>query len=108
MNSTFLEQLTVNNFQLVLHGHIHRNLEEYHKYDRNRGIQITGAGTFGATARQMVPGIPLSYNLLVLSPENKIVTVHTRKKEDVDGAWSAYAQWGDKNNPKPSYSFNLR
>jgi predicted MPP superfamily phosphohydrolase/Tol biopolymer transport system component len=108
MDTAFLQQLTTNGFQIVLHGHVHRPLEEYHKYDRHREIQITGAGTFGAPSAHMVPGIPLSYNLMVLSREKRIITVHTRKKEDPEGAWSAYAKWGDKNNPEPSYSVDLR
>jgi hypothetical protein len=33
------------------------------------------------------------------------MTVNTRKKEKPDGAWSADARWGDKNNPSPSYRF---
>jgi UDP-2,3-diacylglucosamine pyrophosphatase LpxH len=108
MDAAFLEQLATQGFQIVLHGHIHRTLEEYHRYDRARGMQIIGAGTFGAPARQMVPGIPLSYNLMVLSPQKRIITVHTRKKEEPEGAWDAYARWGDRNNPEPRYSVDLK
>ena len=107
MDDAFLQQLATHGFRIVLHGHVHRTLEEYHRYDSSRGMQITGAGTFGAPAAQMVPGIPLSYNLIVVSPDNKIITVHTRKKEDPEGAWDAYARWGDKNKPEPSYSVDL-
>jgi WD40 repeat protein len=107
MNDAFLQQLTTNDFRIVLHGHIHRTLEQYHKFDSSRWMQIAGAGTFGAPPSQMAPGIPLSYNLMVLSPDRSIITVHTRKKEDAEGAWTAYANWGDRNNPEPSYSVDL-
>lgn len=103
----FLQQLATNDFRLILHGHVHRPLEEVHRYDSSRRIQITGAGTFGASPTHLVPGVPLSYNLIVLSPDRKVVTVHTRAKIDAKGAWSAYAVWGDKNNPQPSYSVDL-
>ena len=33
------------------------------------------------------------------------MTVNTRKKEKVDGAWSADARWGNKKSPVPFYSF---
>jgi WD40 repeat protein len=103
----FLEQLASHDFRIILHGHVHLPLEEIHRYDTSRRIQITGAGTFGATAAQMVPGVPLSYNLIVLSADRRIVTVHTRAKVKPQGAWSAYSVWGDRNNPQPSYSIDL-
>lgn len=31
-----------------------------------------------------------------------------RKKEKPDGAWSADARWGDKNNPLPRYTIELK
>ncbi len=49
-------------------------------------------------------GIPLQYNLLSFDPAKNEITVHTRKKEKLDGAWSADARWGDKNDPKPWYT----
>ena len=33
------------------------------------------------------------------------MTVNTRKKEKPNGAWSADARWGRKNDPKPWYCF---
>ncbi|MEL6442214.1 MAG: metallophosphoesterase [Cyanobacteria bacterium J06621_8] len=106
-NVAFLEQLAVNGFQVAMHGHIHEAKNEFFKYDVNRGLNIIAAGTFGAPANQQLPGIPLQYNLLVLNPDNGELTVETRKKEKVDGAWSADARWGDKNNPVPRYVIPL-
>jgi predicted MPP superfamily phosphohydrolase len=101
MNDEFLQLLSVHNFLICMHGHIHEAIECFHKYDDRRGIHIIGAGTFGAPSKEQVPGIPLQYNLLTFDPDKRTVTVNTRKKEKPDGAWSADARWGDKNRPDP-------
>ena len=105
MNDEFMQLLAVHGFQVCLHGHIHEAIEGFHKYDDRRGIHIIGAGTFGAPAKEQVPGIPLQYNLLTFDPQTGEMTVNTRKKEKPNGAWSADARWGDKNDPKPWYQF---
>jgi len=107
MNDEFMQLLAVHGFQICLHGHIHEAIEGFHKYDDNRAVKIIGAGTFGAPAREQVTGIPLQYNLLTFDPQTGEMIVNTRKKEKPNGAWSADARWGDKNNPKPSYSFTV-
>lgn len=107
-NTAFLEQLAVNGFQVGIHGHIHEAKDENFQYDTRRGLRIIAAGTFGAPAKEQVTGIPLQYNLLTLDPDSGVMTVKTRKKEKADGAWSADARWGDKNNPVPRYNINLR
>ena len=107
MNDEFLQLLSVHNFQICMHGHIHEAIECFHKYDDRRGIHIIGTGTFGAPSKEQVPGIPLQYNLLTFDPDERTITVNTRKKEKTDGAWSADARWGDKNNPDPFYIINL-
>jgi GTPase SAR1 family protein len=108
MNDEFMQLLAVHGFQVCLHGHIHEAIEGFHKYDDRRGLRIIGAGTFGAPAREQVTGIPLQYNLLSFDPEKGEITVNTRKKEKPNGAWSADARWGDKNDPKPWYRFEVR
>lgn len=107
MDDGFMQLLAVHGFQLCLHGHIHEAIEGYHTYDDKRGLRIIGAGTFGAPAREQVAGIPLQYNLLTFDPITGEMTVNTRKKEKPHGAWSADSRWGDKNNPKASYSFTV-
>ncbi|MEW6498117.1 MAG: CHAT domain-containing protein, partial [Cyanobacteriota bacterium] len=107
-NSAFLEQLAVTGFQLGIHGHIHEAKDENFQYDTKRGLRVIAAGTFGAPTHEQVTGIPLQYNLLSLDPETGELTVETRKKEKADGAWSADARWGDKNNPVPRYAIPLR
>ena len=107
MNDGFMQLLAVHGFQVCLHGHIHEAIEGFHKYDDRRGVRIIGAGTFGAPAREQVTGIPLQYNLLTFDPQTGEMTVQTRKKEKPNGAWSADARWGDKNDPKPLYRFQV-
>jgi CheY-like chemotaxis protein len=104
----FTQQLAVAGFEICMHGHIHQAIENYHQYDNNRGLRIIGAGTFGAPSKELVPGIPLQYNLLELNPINGKLTVKTRKKEIPSGAWSADARWGDKEHPSPEYTIQLK
>jgi calcineurin-like phosphoesterase family protein len=106
-NVDFLEQLAVNGFQICMHGHVHEAQQGFYTYDPNRGLHIMGAGTFGVPLREQA-GIPLQYNLLTLDPDTRQLTVETRKKEKPDGAWSADARWGDKNNPVPRYTIQLK
>lgn len=108
MNDDFMQLLAVHGFEIVLHGHVHEAKEGFYKYDDKRGIHVIGAGTFGAPTREQTPGIPLQYNLLTLDPETRTLTVETRKKEKPDGAWMADARWGDKNNPSPRYTIQLK
>jgi len=108
MNDEFLQLLAVHGFQICMHGHVHEAKQGLYTHDPARGIHIIGAGTFGAPTREQVSGIPLQYNLLTLDPEKRIITVETRKKEKPDGAWSADARWGDKNNPVPRYTIKLK
>lgn len=104
----FLERLAVCGFQVILHGHIHEAQQGFYHYDPKREIHIVGSGTFGAPSGEMVAGIPLQYNLLVCDSDKKEITVHTRKKEKPEGAWSADARWGDKNSPVPYYTLKLK
>nr|WP_321353137.1 metallophosphoesterase [uncultured Methanoregula sp.] len=108
MNDEFMQLLTVHNFQICLHGHIHEAIENFHKYDDNRGIFIVGAGTFGAPVREQTSGIPLQYNLLAFNTKKSEITVYTRKKEKPNGAWSADSRWGDKNDPKSWYRIQIK
>ena len=105
MNDDFMQLLAIHGFQICLHGHIHEASQGFYQYDDRRRIHIIGAGTFGAPAHEQVTGIPLQYNLLTFDPQTGEMTVNTRKKEKPDGAWSADARWGDKNDPKAWYRF---
>ena len=49
------------------------------------------AGTFGAPVREWVPGYPLQYNLLKI--EDNQLSVYTRRREELNGAWKPDARW---------------
>lgn len=108
MNSDFVQQLAVAGFEICLHGHIHQAIEDFYKYDDRRGLAVIGGGTFGAPATSQVTSIPLQYNLLILDTNQASITVKSRKKEKVDGTWSADARWGDKEAPKAFYQIQLK
>jgi WD40 repeat protein len=93
MDDAFLEQLAAHDFQIVMHGHVHRPVKQFYEFDSRYGMRIIGAGTFGAPVKEQVPGIPLQYNLLILDPETRNCTIHIGKKENPDGAWTAYGSY---------------
>ena len=102
----FLQQLAVAGFRVVLHGHVHKADAELYRYDRvagGRQIEIVAAGTFGAPTHEWVPGYPLEYNLLLVAPDK--ITVETRCRREVNGAWEADARWrqGPGQDPLPRY-----
>jgi 3',5'-cyclic AMP phosphodiesterase CpdA len=106
----FLERLAAADFRLALHGHIHKADTGLYRYDRSAGgrrIEIVCAGTFGAPVREWVPGYPLQYQLLRFQGEG--VTVETRRREELHGAWSPDARWTSAKgrSPEPRYTVRL-
>ena len=104
--AAFLQQLAVAGFRIALHGHVHKADAQLYRHDRSDGgrkLELVAAGTFGAPTREWVPGYPLQYNLLRIAAEQ--VTVETRKREEVNGAWSPDARWtqGPGLDPLPRY-----
>lgn len=102
----FLQQLAVAGFRVALHGHIHKADASLYRYDHSepgRKLEIVAAGTFGAATREWVHGYPLQYNLLLIGVEQ--ITVETRKREEINGAWSPDARWlqGPRQDPLPRY-----
>ena len=87
----FMQRLATNNFRLAFHGHIHRANAEDYKYNLAQQIDIIAAGTFGAPVKQWVPGYPLQYNLLKW--QDNILTVYTRKRIELNGAFQPDAMW---------------
>jgi predicted MPP superfamily phosphohydrolase len=105
-DAAVLQQLAVHGFRLVLHGHVHKADAELYRYERSEGgrrVEIVAAGTFGANTREWVPGYPLQYNLLLVGPER--ITVETRCRREVNGAWEPDARWrqGPGKDPLPRY-----
>lgn len=106
----FMEQLAKAGFRFALHGHIHKAETSLFKYDMSAGgrkLDIICAGTFGAPVCEWVDGYPLQYNLLKFE-DNKL-TVHTRRREELNGAWKPDARWsmGAGQNPLPHYEIQL-
>ncbi len=106
----FLEQLAVNGFRFFLHGHIHKAETSLFRYDMStngRKLDRICAGTFGAPVREWVPGYPLQYNLLKIA-DNQL-TVKTRRREELNGAWKPDARWlqGAGKTPLDYYAIDL-
>lgn len=106
----FLEQLAVAGFRVALHGHIHRSDNRLYRYDvspAGRRLDLVAGGTFGAPVREWVPGYPLQYNLLRIGGDR--ITVETRRREEVNGAWAPDARWlqGPGQDPLPRYDIEL-
>ncbi|MBD1888832.1 HEAT repeat domain-containing protein [Coleofasciculus sp. FACHB-SPT9] len=106
----FLEQLAVNGFRFFLHGHIHKAETSLFRYDMSangRKLDRICAGTFGAPVREWVPGYPLQYNLLKFA-DNQL-TVYTRRREELNGAWKPDARWlqGAGKEPLSYYAIAL-
>ena len=106
----FLEQLAKAEFRLALHGHIHKVDANSYLYDMSRAgrrLNLVCAGTFGAPVREWVPGYPLQYNLLRF--QGNMLTVETRRREELNGAWKPDARWlrGKTQDPMPRYSIEL-
>jgi HEAT repeat protein/predicted MPP superfamily phosphohydrolase len=91
----FLEQLAVNGFRFFLHGHIHKAETSLYRYDMStngRKLDRICAGTFGARPDELNYGYPWQYNLLKI--EDNQLTVYTRRREELNGAWKPDGRWG--------------
>lgn len=105
-----LQQLAQAGFRLVGHGHIHRADNPSFRYYRGRSgdsLEILTAGTFGAPTKELVPGYPFQYQVLEFAGD--VLTVHTRKREDVSGGWSPDHRWYQSatESPRSSYVIQL-
>ncbi|MCP4353645.1 MAG: SUMF1/EgtB/PvdO family nonheme iron enzyme [Desulfobacterales bacterium] len=106
----FMQRLSQAGFCLALHGHIHKAEASLFCYDHSadgRKIHMVCAGTFGAPVRDWYPGYPLQYNLLKL--EGSKLTVETRCRRELNGAWGPDAMWtqGAGRDPLPRYEIIL-
>ncbi len=106
----FMQRLAQSGFRVVLHGHIHKadsGLYRYGVTEDGRRIHIVGAGTFGAPVKKWTPGHPLQYNLLKL--DGSQLTVETRRRVEINGAWRPDAIWlrGQGKDPAPRYAIHL-
>lgn len=103
--TTFMDTLSITGFRAFIHGHIHEAKNDLFTYDDKNKMTAIGAGTFGAVKNDRGDGIPRQYNLIEYDKNERILKVHTRKREKEDGVWQADARWGDKGkSPKPYYT----
>lgn len=103
-DSNFLDRLAVNDFNLFLHGHVHKAENDKFYYDLGedgRKLHRICAGTFGAPTKELNTGIPWQYNLLEFN-EN-ILKVYTRKRETENGAWEGDYRWRQGKNKSLDY-----
>ncbi|WP_293048140.1 effector-associated domain EAD1-containing protein [Moorena sp. SIO1F2] len=90
----FIERLAVAGFRFFLHGHIHKAETSLFRYDLSRDgrkLDQICAGTFGARTVELRSGYPWQYNLLKIN--DKQLTVHTRRREEPNGAWKPDSRW---------------
>lgn len=107
MNNDFMQNLAQYNFDIIMHGHIHKANQDFYRYDKKRKIRIIGAGAFGAPISELPHSISHQYHLLTIR-KNKI-RVDTRKKSSPDGIWVADPRHGDIIlNPRPYIEFTYR
>lgn len=109
-DSGFLQRLAVAGFRVILHGHVHKADATLYRYDRTVGgrqLELVAAGTFGAPVREWVAGYPLQYNLLLIGQTE--LTVETRRRAEVNGAWMPDPIWlqGPDRDPLPRYKIAL-
>ena len=103
-DSSFMQRLANAGINVVFHGHIHKSENSLYRYN-NKNVEIVSTGTFGAPSHDWVPGYPLQYNYIRL--EGNTMTVETRRREEIGGAWKPDARWlqGPGKDPLPRYSF---
>ncbi|NEO19167.1 MAG: metallophosphoesterase [Moorea sp. SIO4A1] len=90
----FIQRLAVAGFRFFLHGHIHKAETNLFRYDLSPGgRKLDGicAGTFGARTVELRSAYPWQYNLLKIN--DKQLTVHTRRREEPNGAWKPDSRW---------------
>lgn len=89
---TFMDTLVNAGFKACIHGHIHEAKNDLFTYDACHNIRMIGAGTFGAVQKERGDGIPRQYNVIELDKEQRLLIVHTRKREKDNGIWQADAR----------------
>jgi hypothetical protein len=105
MPRDFLENFAAQGFDAILHGDIHEAVDDVYEYDSRRRMHIIGAGTFGSRPEGQVPGIPLQYNVIAMEhashSSRRRITIYSRKREKINGAWCADPRWGEREHPEP-------
>jgi 3',5'-cyclic AMP phosphodiesterase CpdA len=106
----FMDRLVSSGFSVAFHGHIHKSEASQYRPDPVSGgamTHIVCAGTFGALTRAWEPGYPLQYNYLKI--QGNELTVETRCRRKVEGAWGPDSIWvtSPGQDPSPRYKISL-
>ncbi len=92
----FLERLAQAGFRAVLHGHLHEAADaEFRYYRKIAGLEILGAGTFGAAGPERPAGVPLQYQIIEIDREARNAAaidplrlrIRSRRRIKETGAW---------------------
>ena len=109
-NDDFVELLRNANYKICLHGHVHELRTELMGYTHRKTLDVIGAGSFGASFEQRPESTPRLYNLLEIAADRSKISVHTRKREKPNGAWTGAAYWstGKDNLYQSFYPIDLK
>ena len=103
-NVAFLESLRKAGVRLALHGHVHEDRTDLVGYKHGKTMHVAGAGSFGVWAEGRPPSVPQLYNLIEIDRISREIKVHTRYRDNEEGAWSGRAIWpGDEPTTKRTF-----
>ena len=112
-DGTYLQHLATHQVDVILHGDVHTMSRDVVGYSAANGIHVAGAGSLASPQNGRPESTPRLYNLLQVSGDQKLLRVHTRCQEQMDGAWEGWNKWppaGEQHSRAryPHYDLNLR
>ncbi|VTU28899.1 Calcineurin-like phosphoesterase superfamily domain protein [Variovorax sp. SRS16] len=93
-DAAFARRLAQIGFGLALHGHTHEVRTQrllYELADDGRVLHVMGAGSLGASARELPLATPWSYNLIRVTPQR--ATLVPRFRRSAKDPWEPYPVW---------------
>ena len=103
-NTGFLDSLRKAKVRLALHGHVHEDRTDLVGYKHGKTVHVAGAGSFGVWVEGRPPTTPQLYNVIEIDRSSRKVKVHTRYRDNQEGAWGGRAIWpGDDPTTKRTF-----
>nr|WP_227027784.1 metallophosphoesterase [Corallococcus soli] len=94
VEDAFVSRLHQSEVKVCLHGHVHEDRADLLNYLHPcRRLHVIGAGSFGAHAHERPASTPNLYNLIEVQRDLGRLTVHTRSRSQIGGAWTGWAKW---------------
>ena len=93
VNTGFLDGLQKARVRLALHGHVHEDRTDLVGYKHGKTVHVAGAGSFGVWVEGRPPTTPQLYNVIEIDRGSRKVKVHTRYRDNEEGAWRGRAIW---------------